>query len=102
MRKLTIIALVLTLALSLLAGCRSRSENEAANTTATTQARIPDSNGVLPDDDMLPDHNDTIDPSNGADNGMVDPTNGANHDTAPTGTVPNGTTVPHSKMRPMR
>lgn len=99
MKKLIIIALVLTLALSLLAGCRSTREDESTGTTATTQAPMPDSGGILPDDDMLPDRNDTIDPSNGADNGMVDPTNGANHDTVPNST---DTTGPRSRPRPMQ
>ena len=100
MKKLTIIALVLTLAMSLFAGCRSRRE-DMNSTTTTTQARMPDTA------DMLPDRNDTIDPSSGADNGMVDPTNGANHSTAPTGTTghtaPTDTTgtMPRGKTRPM-
>ena len=100
MKKLTIIALVLVFAFSLLAGCRSSREDESTNTAATTQTQIPNGDTILPNEDMLPDRYDTIDPSNGVDNGIVDPTNGANHDT----TAPNGTepTMPRSKVRPIQ
>lgn len=105
MKKLTIIALVLVLSFSLLAGCRSSREDESTGTTGTTQARMPNSGNILPDADMLPDRYDTVDPSNGADNGMVDPTNGANHDTRPNSsdtTPPGSTTTPRNRVRPMQ
>lgn len=69
MKKLIPIVLVLVLTLSLFTGCRSR-QDDMNSTTDTT---------VMPD--MLPDANDRI-----------DPTNGANKDTAPATTAPS--TVP--------
>ena len=100
MKRLTIFAPIFVLALSVLAGCRSRQEDNAdtTNTTATTGV-LPDTGEILPDpEDMMPDS--TVDPTNGAGDGMVDPTNGANQDatdsTADT-TVPN-----RSRRHPMR
>jgi len=62
MKRLTTIVLVLVLALSLFAGCRSRREDENA-TTDTTAARgdmLPDNGGILPDmGEMMPI--DTVD-----------------------------------------
>lgn len=80
MKRLMIIALVLVLALGLLAGCRSRQEDQT-NTTGNTQG------DMLPDtDNMLPDRNDTVDPTNGANRDDVPPTvgssEGMNEDTA--------------------
>ena len=101
MKRFTTFALILALALSLLAGCRSRREDETG--TTTTETIMPDSGNILPDEDMLPDRNDTIDPSSGATDGMVDPTNGANQD--PTAdTLPDTThgTEGRSRRHPMR
>ena len=94
MKKLTILALVAVLTMSLLAGCRSRNDNSAMDTTATTQTRLPDTADTIPTT-MLP----TVDPSSGAGDGMIDPDNGAMDETEP-GTT--GVTVPRSKNKPMR
>ena len=94
MRKLTVFALIAVLALSLLAGCRSRNDNETMTTTEAATTRLPENANTIPST-ALP----TVDPSSGAEDGMVDPTNGAIPETEPAAT---GTTVPRSKMRPMR
>lgn len=61
MKRLIPIVLVFVLTVSMLAGCRSR--NEDTNTTNTTASQ----GGMLPDTgDILPDKNDKIDPTNGA------------------------------------
>lgn len=94
MKKLIPIVLVLVLTLSLFAGCRSRQDdmNDTTNTTA-----MPD-NG-----NMLPDANDRIDPTNGANRDTVPATTAPSTvpdtmpDTMP-GTVPN-TTDAHSRNR---
>ena len=72
MKRTILIALVLALVLTLFAGCRRRQEdmNNGTDTTATQ-----------PGSNMLPDANDRI-----------DPTNGANKDTTPATTRP--TVVP--------
>ena len=80
MKRLMIIALVLVLTLSLLTGCRRRQEDQV-NTTGNTQG------DMLPEpDNMLPDRNDTVDPTNGANQDDVPPTvgssEGMNEDTA--------------------
>lgn len=107
MKRLTIFALIFVLALSVLAGCRSRREDTAGttNTTAATGV-LPDNGDILPDTgDMLPDPEDmmpesTVDPTNGADDGMVDPTNGANQDA--TDSTADTTAPNRSRRHPMR
>ena len=95
MKKLMAIIMVAVLMLSLLAGCRMKNENETTVPTVTDGKRETNRPGV----DTMPDRTDTIDPSNGAGNGMVDPTNGANRDTVPNGT---DATTPRNRIRPMR
>ena len=71
MKRLTTIALVLVLALSMFAGCRSRQEDE---TTGNNGANATQGD-MLPDTgDMLPDRNDKVDPTNGANRDDTPPT----------------------------
>ncbi len=83
MKKFGIIALVLVLTVSLLAGCRSQNSNPSTNTTPSTNNTVPSSTPVIPTptpsyseptntmpstdmDELIPGTEDTIDPSNGA------------------------------------
>ena len=85
MKRLTTIALVLVLALSLFAGCRSRREdmNTTTNTTAARGEVLPSTG------DILPDRNDTVSPTNGANR---DHTNPSTDTTTGTGNATHGTT----------
>lgn len=70
MKQVTTIVLVLVMALSMFTGCRSRQEdkNGTTNTTATQNDMMPDTGNILPD------HNDTVDPTNGANQDDANPT----------------------------
>ena len=96
MKKTIAIAMVLVLSLGLMAGCRSRgNDNTTAPTTRPTTApttrpttapttmpttepttdttMMPGTDDMMPDgEDMIPGPEDTIDPTNGANNSTVD------------------------------
>lgn len=98
MKKLLSIALVLVLSVSLLAGCRSRQEDNNTNTTSARGDMMPDSGNILPD------ASDKIDPTNGANrdetmpSAMTDPTMpSATGSTGTTDTT--GTTGSNSRNR---
>ena len=91
MKKICTLSLAAVLAMCLLAGCRSNkpmdttAPSTAAPTTMPTTA--PTTRPTTPTttqpiiDDMLPGTEDTLEPSNGAEEGTVDPNAGANEGT---------------------
>ena len=91
MKKICMLSLVAVLILCLLTGCRGNkpmdttAPSTAAPTTRPTTAptiaptTAPTTQPII--DDMLPGTEDTVPPSNGAEDGAVDPSAGANDDT---------------------
>lgn len=100
MKKICLLILALAAVTGILSGCGCTAGTTTPNTTATvpstTQQRPAETTRptvpmpTMPSErEMIPGTEDTIDPSNGADNGMVDPTAGANENAR------------HGRRRPM-
>ena len=83
MRRIAAFMIVCLLLTGLLTACRSRNESYTTVTTVPSITTMPDMG------EMLPDAEDTIDPTAGANtpatDGTIDPTNGANDPTETTG-----------------
>lgn len=78
MKRLFTIALVLVLTLSLFTGCRSRQEDNTGDTGMDTTAG---QNDMLPNaDEIVPDANDRVDPTNGANRDDNDTTGSTAND----------------------
>ena len=82
MKRIAAFTIVCLVCVTMLGACRS----SAGNTEPTTMPTVT----TMPDmGSMLPDAEDTIDPTNGANDpatdGTIDPTNGANDPTETTG-----------------
>ena len=94
MRRIAAFTMVCLICATTLAACRS-SESNRAPTTIPTVTTMPDMGN------MLPGAEDTINPTNGANDpatdGTVDSTNGANAATDPTGDLRR--VMPRNKQR---
>ena len=88
MKKVLLLIISLTAVTSMLVGCGCTAGTNMPTATPAPSATQPrPSETVRPTtatptipsgEEMIPGTEDTIDPSNGADDGMVDPTAGAN------------------------